>query len=169
MSHFKLETKLARKCEVFSIYVAILNNRKTLENSRIRTRLSIANVCRDLTLLQLLSIAIFYRFKTTIEFLSISIIENAIINCVIWESLTIVRELRLLFDNSTQYQKLIDKTRERATCLIKTLWNEIKEIEQEVFEKNFWTIFIERERLITIVSHQSNAKYNIKFPKYIYR
>ena len=76
----RLETKLTRKCEIFSIYITILNNKKTFENSRIKTRLSIANVRRDFTLFQSLSIAILYRFKTIIKFPSISTIKNAIIN-----------------------------------------------------------------------------------------
>jgi len=137
LSHFKLKTKLTRKCEVFFIYVTILNNKKIFENLRIETKSNIANVCRNFISFQLLSIAILYRFKIIIKFLSIFAIENAILNYVTWESSTIVRELRLLFDNNIQYQKLIDETQEQAIYLIRTLWNEIKKIKQEVFKKNF--------------------------------
>ncbi len=80
--HFKLETKLARKYKVFFIYITILNNKEIFENSQIKTKSSIANTCRNFISFQLLSIAILFRFKTIIKFLSISTIRNAILNCV---------------------------------------------------------------------------------------
>jgi len=50
LSYSRLKIELKRKCKMFSTYVAILNNKETLKNLRIKTKLSVANTCRDLVL-----------------------------------------------------------------------------------------------------------------------
>jgi len=81
ISYCKLEIKINAKIEVFFVYIILLNNKETFENSRINTRSSIAIVYRNLILLNLFSINILYCFKATINFSYIFDVKNAILDC----------------------------------------------------------------------------------------
>jgi len=64
---------------MFFVYVILLKDKETLENSWIDTRSNIVATYRNLTLLNLFLISISYCFKVAIDFSSIFNIENTII------------------------------------------------------------------------------------------
>lgn len=68
---------------MFLIYIIVLENRETLENSKIDIWNTIANACWNLQFFCSFLVTILYRFKTAIEFLSISTIENAILKYIL--------------------------------------------------------------------------------------
>jgi len=68
---------------MFSTYVAMLDNKETLENLYIKTRSNIVNTYREIILLHLLLIEISYRFKITIEFSLIFVIRDALLKHIL--------------------------------------------------------------------------------------
>lgn len=76
-SRLRSDTKL--KYKVYSTFIVVQKDNKTLKNSRIKTRSSIASARRDLLFIKYFSIEILYRFKIAIDFFSISTINNAIL------------------------------------------------------------------------------------------
>jgi len=75
----KLEIEINTKIKIFSIYIVLLYNKKTFENSRINIRINIIAIYRDLISLHLFLTNIFYCFKATIDFFYIFDIQNAIL------------------------------------------------------------------------------------------
>ena len=75
----KLETRINTKIEIFFIYIILLDNKETFENSCISIRSNIVVIYRNLTLLHLFLINILYCFKATIDFFYIFNIENTIL------------------------------------------------------------------------------------------
>ncbi len=67
---------------MFFTYIAISDNKETLENLQIKTKSNIANAYQNLILLQLLFTNIFCRFKILVEFFLVSIIGDTILERV---------------------------------------------------------------------------------------
>ncbi len=67
---------------MFFTYIAVSDNKETLENLQIKTKSNIANAYQNLILLQLLFTDIFCRFKILVEFFLVSIIGDTILERV---------------------------------------------------------------------------------------
>lgn len=105
-----------------------------------------------------------FRFPAAVEFPAVSAIGDAIFERVSWKSPRVVRELRVLFGSMEESDGLVERTREKAAQHVGALWQEIQEIEREVFGRDFWRITTEADSTCPRPNHQPNAIYDRGLP-----